>query len=98
MCTPAPPAETPNEVLQAKEDLRFKLAQLTIALGEALLKANATDALGIKTLPGATQRVFGEKGMTLGDTKTRVVSLPGRTVSTPWSLVSPKDVMRSARR
>ena len=50
----APPAETPNEVLQAKEDLRFKLAQLTIALGEALPQANATDALGIETLPGAT--------------------------------------------
>ena len=38
-----PPAETHNEVLQAKEDLRFKLAQLTIALGEPLPHAEATD-------------------------------------------------------
>ena len=67
-----PTKETPNEVLQAKEDLRFKLAKLTMALGEALPPPSANDKLGIETLPGHTTRVFGQQNLPLGETETRV--------------------------
>ena len=67
-----PTKETPNEVLQAKEDLRFKLAKLTMALGEPLPPPATDDKLGIETLPGNSQRVFGQRTLMLGEAETKI--------------------------
>lgn len=72
-CSHAPQNNpTPNEVLQSKEDLRFKLAQLTLALGEPLPPPAPDDPLGIESLPGHAKRVFALKPMRFHNVETRI--------------------------
>jgi hypothetical protein len=63
---------TPNEVLQSKEDLRFKLAQLTLALGEPLPPSDPKDRLGVESLPNLTQRVFAIQPLTFYNVEARI--------------------------